>query len=85
MTNWREKVTKEEQHIRGENHKMIGFAEAKDMTPKVYEGKIEEWRDWKDSVEDYVDAMKVGMKELLKEAKEGNIPNQQGVEWTRGR
>ena len=30
----------------GDSQKMIGFMEAKEMTPKVYEGKIEEWRDW---------------------------------------
>ena len=58
---------------------MIGVMPVKDMLPKVYEGKIEEWRDWKDVVEDYTDMIKPGMKELMKEAEKEaeNI----GINW----
>ena len=40
--------------------KMMGFIPVKEMKPKVYGGRIEEWRNWKDDMEDYGDTVKPG-------------------------
>jgi polyhydroxyalkanoate synthesis regulator phasin len=50
------------------NDKRIGFLKTDDMTPNTFDGKVEEWREWKEMVEDFLEALKPGMKELLKEA-----------------
>ena len=39
---------------------------AKDMAPGMFCGKDEDWPQWKESVEDYVEQIRPGMKELLK-------------------
>ena len=36
------------------------------MMPNVFSGKEEEWPAWRESVEDYVDKIKPGMKECLR-------------------
>ena len=54
---------------------MKGFVPIKDSVPEMYEGKLEEWRDWKENMEDYVDTVKGGMKEIMREVEkeEGKI------------
>ena len=41
---------------------------AKQIVPRVME-KTEEWKGWKEEVEDYCEAVSEGMKEMLAEAK----------------
>ena len=40
-------------------------ARPKDMKPFEFTGKDEEWLKWKDSMEDYVDAVHPGLKQVL--------------------
>ena len=42
------------------------MARPKDMMPNVFSGKEEDWPAWRESVEDYVDKIKPGMKDLLR-------------------
>ena len=42
------------------------MARPKDMMPNVFSGKEEEWPAWRESVEDYVDKIKPGMKDPLR-------------------
>ena len=45
--------------------KMGGFLPWKQLTPKTFGSKDEQWRDWVDEVRDYFDAVRPGMKEML--------------------
>ena len=51
-----------------------GFIPAKQMVSSKFDNAEEKWRTWQDDVMDYLDAMKPGMRKMLKavEAKEGN-------------
>ena len=47
---------------------MKGFLSEKDGAPKEFEGKVEKWREWKESVLDYLERLEPGMKAVLEEA-----------------
>ena len=55
-----------------------GFIPAKNMVPNKYDNAEEKWRTWQDDVMDYLDAMKPGMRKMLKavEAKDGNVTDE---------
>ena len=44
----------------------------KDMIPGMFCGKDDEWPQWKESVEDYIEKIRPGMKELLKKIPKAN-------------
>ena len=50
----------------GERKEKWQLTRPKDMTPGIFAGKDEEWPRWKESVEDYVEAVYPGLKELLR-------------------
>ena len=50
----------------GEKSKDWQMTRPKDMAPGLFSGKDEEWPQWKESVEDYVDKIRPGLKELPK-------------------
>ena len=52
----------------GEFGKMGGLLPMKDVTPEEFDGKLEKWRQWKDDMVDYVDTVKKGLGDVLKEA-----------------
>ena len=58
-----------------------GYLPMKNMTPKVL-SKEEEYRSWKEDVEDYLDESMPGMRELLKElAGERELTTEDGVKF----
>ena len=44
-----------------------GYLPQKHMTPKTFADKPEEWRQWQEDVEEYLDSINPGIKELLQE------------------
>ena len=56
----------------------MGFMPVKEIMPKVYGGRLEEWRNWKDDMEDYADTVKPGMKEVMKEVEGEKDPINKG-------
>jgi len=52
----------------GGDNKMAGFVQLRNLEPKVYGGKIEEWKGWKETSLDYFDTMEPGMRQVMEEA-----------------
>ena len=49
--------------------KCIGYINMKNKEPKVFGEKPEEWRKWKDVMEDFLDAHNTGIKKVLKKCR----------------
>ena len=67
----------------GPEGRLSGYIPTKNMLPKVYSGKVEEWKLWKDEVADYIEMIKPGMKSHLKKvgAGEGEQPDGTFPDW----
>ena len=44
-----------------------GYLPQKSMIPKTFSDKVDEWRQWQEDVEDFMDTLNPGMKALLQE------------------
>ena len=55
-----------EQHQPHQMNGNKGYLQAKNLTPKVFGDKPEEWRMWRDDLEDFMDTINPGMKTFLK-------------------
>ena len=53
---------------------MKGYIPIKNMVPKVYGEKPDEWRQWQDDVMDYLDSINPGMREMLKDIEIASQP-----------
>ena len=58
-----------------------GYLQVKNLTPKTFGEKPEEWRTWKEDLEDFMDTINPGMKAFLKAiAAEGEVINNEWKE-----
>ena len=58
----------------GSSGGMKGYLPQKQMVPKAFSDKAEDWRTWQEEIEDYLDSVNPGMKELLKEVDKEEDP-----------
>ena len=60
-------VEEEMKKDKGGRQEGRGYMPQKNMVPSVFSDKIEEWRQWQEDVEDFMDTANPGMKALLQE------------------
>ena len=68
---------------KGDEKKCIGYINMKNKEPKTFGEKPDDWKKWKDDLEDFLDAHNPGMKKLLKEIAE--TKDEISEEWKRDR
>ena len=49
----------------GKDKKMAGFVLLKNLEPKTYTGKLEEWKSWKNKCVDYLEVNVAGMRQVM--------------------
>ena len=68
---------------KGGEKKCIGYINMKNKEPKTFGDKVDDWKKWKDDLEDFLDAHNTGMKKLLKDIAE--TKEEISDEWKRDR